>query len=303
MAEGQDTAALKMKEELSHLSAILNGKQEAFRQKLITPNNADRTLPIDCIIKTQSEKCVDVSTGPSERLNEMVEDLFGGNFLKGMKGLILGAIESVLGSASAGEKEKVGYSIMYLHSAVVRIDYMVYAYRFRSDGLTNALQNGMCFCATISTVKLFRVNSEAIALISGLTAEKSMSFFKKQRRKCREFVFNIKDNPKFYDVPVCVGYIRGYFGADLTDEQQTTLEGFLNVDPNASPNDKEVTQVNANQMLSARAAEASVETTDESDILAQQKQLLDNMAEIYTKIAEVKRSSVKSIKEADGTML
>jgi hypothetical protein len=133
--------------------------------------------------------------------------------------LILGALDTVLGSASAGESEKRGMTVMLLHSAVVRVDYIIYSYTLRSDGVKTTLQNGLCFVVTLSTVKLSSVNSEAIALLSGITAEQSLHFMTVLKRKFAYFSYAISRDPTHYTTAVAIGLIRGYFWNNLDDKK------------------------------------------------------------------------------------
>lgn len=54
---------------------------------------------------------VNVSTEPSHELTSAVEELFGGNFMTSLKALTLGAINTVLGHGTAGQKEDSGYKV------------------------------------------------------------------------------------------------------------------------------------------------------------------------------------------------
>ena len=224
MEQQQDEAEAQMKQELAQLSATLKAKEEEFKMSLIAPDAANKLLPIDTIVKMDSKQQVDVSTAPSEKMNAMIEDMFGGNFLKALKGLILGALDAVLGNASVGEKESSGMACILMHSAIVRVDYFVYAYTLRSDGAKTHLQNGLVFAVSMSTIKLEAVNSEVIALLSGLTAENSVSFVNNLANKFNLFADNIARNPIAYTSADCIGYIRGYFYDNMDDTQHTDFE-------------------------------------------------------------------------------
>ena len=304
MEQQQDEAEAKMKQEIAQLTATLKAKESEFKMKLITPNSANKLLPIDTIVKMDSKQQVDVSTAPSEKMNAMIEDMFGGNFLNALKGLILGALDAVLGNASAGEKESSGMACILMHSAIVRVDYFVYAYTLRSDGAKTHLQNGLVFAVTLSTVKLSAVNSEVIALLSGQTAENSVSFVNNLANKFNLFADNVARNPIAYTSADCIGYIRGYFYDNMKDEQHTQLEDLAaksiltkEEDGKQVPDDtaREDAQQQLNAMLSSLAREFGVEKSTTRQITDLQEQLLDQMIKVYKKINEMKRSTAVSI--------
>jgi hypothetical protein len=314
--KAQTDATMKMKAQLAQLAIILNAKEEQYKMLLVTDNSADKMIPIDTIIKMQSEKCVNVSSGPSQALDDMVSDLFGGNFLGALRGVIMGALDTVMGSAASGEKEKIGMTVMLLHSAVVRVDYMIYSYTLTSSGVVDTVENGMCFVCTLSTVKLSKVNPEAIALLAGITAEQSLAFLDKLRRKYADMSYRIKRDEKYYSVAEAVGLIRGYFWNNLDDKQKTLIGGFLtsvdqanvkdaigdttDVDAGAGTVAEDAAKVAANKMLLSLLAENAVEKSDDAMIEQQQTELLDAMIRIYKKIAQMKRSTAVSIRAAEG---
>ena len=286
--ESQEREADKMRAELSQLSAILSGKEDAYRQKLITPNTGDLTIPISTICKLRSERSVDVSSGPSKKMEGVIEDMFGGRFLDGMKGLIYGTLDAVLGSGTSGEKEKEGYSVMLLHSAVVRIDYYVYAYRFRSDGIKTNLQNGLVFVTSISTVKLSKVSYEVIALLSGLSAETQLAYFAQLKKRYERYIANITYQDDFYKTSEAVGLISGHWGDELTKAEKDKLDGFSLTE--SDENKKEADKKEANAMLLKYASAENVPRSDIDKIKNMQTELLDNMIAIYKKIGEMKRA-------------
>eukprot|EP01083_Nonionella_stella_P141211 434616_1 len=283
----------KVKADLNALVAILNAKEDEFKAALITPNDANLELPIDTIVKMCSEKTVNVSTGPSKKMNDMVESLFGGEFLNGMKGLILGALEVVLGNASGGEKTKQGFTVMLLHSAIVRVDYYLYAYTVSSDGLKTDLQNGLVFVSTISTVKVAKASPEAIALLAGLTAESSLQFFKRMKEDYKRYETNIAKMNNYYELPKAIGLIIGNFGDTMSKSQKDDLNAIRFRVKNTSDDTKEgeliaKETIAANSMLSELAAKQSANKTDLTMITQQQLKLLDQMIEIYHRVNEVK---------------
>ena len=301
MEQQQDEAEAQMKQELAQLSATLKAKEEEFKMSLIAPDAANKLLPIDTIVKMDSKQQVDVSTAPSEKMNAMIEDMFGGNFLKALKGLILGALDAVLGNASAGEKESSGMACILMHSAIVRVDYFVYAYTLRSDGAKTHLQNGLVFAVSMSTIKLEAVNSEVIALLSGLTAENSVSFVNNLANKFNLFADNVARNPIAYTSADCIGYIRGYFYDNMDDTQHTDFEK-LEKQANKNGDDgnpDEAARADAreqlNKMFASVAREFGIEKSTTSQITDLQEQLLDQMIKIYDKINEMKRSTAASI--------
>jgi hypothetical protein len=271
--------------DVAKISIILDAKEEQYKMKLITP---------------KSEKRIDATMGPSSNLDQVVESAFGGSFLSALKGLVLGVLGSVIGSAQVGEKEKVGMTVILLHSAVVRCDYYVYAYTSASEGGATAKKtNGLVFVATLSTVKLSNVNTEAIALLSGLTAEQGIAHINFLKMSYERFARDIKRDKHYYVLSQALGYIDGYFGDLLSEPQKTQLATLYEID---TQTDKTIAAANAltkqedaNSLLSLLATSNSVPQSDEKKIMEKQQELLETMTIIYEKIAAMKQSTQTSI--------
>lgn len=314
----------KAEADLAQLSVILSAKQEEYRMRLKTPDATDRTIPIDTIISLKTDKSVNVSSAPSEHMNSVVEDLFGGNFLSAMKGVILGALDTVIGNTAAGEKEKSGMTVILLHSAVVRVDYYMYSYTMHSSGITEQVKNGMCFVVSLSTVKIAKVNSEAIALLSGMTAETSLGYMSRLANKFNRFKRDIEGNSRYFKTAEAVGLIRGYFGVKLTEKQNISMNRWLSISAEdrggvatereesvedvATDREESVedgnteidNQLSANELLMTLSTQHGITKSDEEQILSKQGELLEAMSEIYEKISVMKRSTQDSMSSADG---
>jgi len=231
-----------------------------------------------------------------------------------LKGLIMGALDTVLGNASAGEKETDGFTVMLLHGAVVRIDYYVYAYTFRSDGAATKLQNGLVFAVSIATVRLASVNSEVIALLSGLTAEGSVGYMQRYNRKMKA----IGDKAKLlgnsnYTTEEAISLIISLFGGDSTkvpiDDTgaQTYAAGLsararLNQISNefklVDRPDEERAKVNA--LLCGLTVVSDIPKSELQEVFDEQKKILEKMSQIYVKIAQMKRSTNASVAYAEN---
>jgi len=139
-------------------------------------NPDDKTIPIDKIIDRKTHISVNVSNTPSSEFSRVLEDLFGGSFLNSIKGMAMVALNSLLGSGSAGSTEVKNMKVVYLYGAVVRIDYMMYSYTVRTENIHSKVKNGVCFYGTIATVKLATVPEEVIAYVLGQSADQAARF-------------------------------------------------------------------------------------------------------------------------------
>ena len=312
--------AAEMRRDLAALSVILDAKEAEFRRQLIVQNTANKQLPIVELVRLVSEKACDVSTAPSEKLTGMIESLFGGSFLAALKGLIMGALDTVLGKASAGEKQTKGFTVMLLHGAVVRVDYYVYSYTFESDGVVTKPQNGLVFAISMATVKLASVNSEVIALLSGLTAEGGAGYMKLHNANMKKIRNRAKQKIGNYSTEEASQKILTLFGdddkavADPADAAAPHLcprdrltEIIEDTKPPVAPEsgekptdvqvkakaDERRTKVNA--LLAAAAIGCEIEESELDQVFEEQKKVLDKMSQIYAKIADMKRSTGKSI--------
>ena len=87
-------------------------------------------------------------------------------------------MNAVLTKASAGEKLEIGYKVLIIHSAVVRVDYMVYGYNVSaSSGISDMAKNGLVCVATVGVVDFKSIGLETLVYLVGTQcAQVSMLF-------------------------------------------------------------------------------------------------------------------------------
>ena len=290
----ENKAAEDMRLELAQLSATLKAKEGEFLLKLIQPDCPNsKIVPTDSITRLRSRCQVNVSTAPSTRMDSVVESMFGEYFLRALKGLALLTVSSVLGNTSVGEKEVEGMACILLHSAIVRVDYFMYAYTLRTDGVITKLQNGLVFAVAISTVKLRSASRELIAFVSGRSAENAVMFMNRQSRIFQGFVDAIEKNAVAYSACDCITYICTYFYDALTDEQMDFMDDQCDECKHRillkAPAGPPELQTRLNRMLATLSREAIEDRTTLRQVHREQEDLLDQMTDIYRKIAEMER--------------
>lgn len=172
-----DANQRQVEADLKNLNEILTSKAEEYFLKLINNKGEDKTIPIKTLIEYKKHVSCSVSSGPSDKLNEAVEELFGGNFMSSLKAMALGAIDAVLGNTSAGSREETGYKVLLLNNTIVRVDYYVFGYNMHTaGGLVDRKRNGLAFVATVGVVDMKLVGLEALVYLVGSQANAARVF-------------------------------------------------------------------------------------------------------------------------------
>lgn len=122
----------------------------------------DKSLPILAVVDKTEKYMVKVSEGASENVESVVDDLFNGEFLNGLKDLVKTAMNELLGNASAGEKEKRECHVVYANNSILRVDYHMYKYDFSTQGLRDKAENAFCYVVQVSVLDLKKVDPQVI---------------------------------------------------------------------------------------------------------------------------------------------
>lgn len=122
----------------------------------------DKSLPILAVVDKTEKYMVKVSEGASENVGSVVDDLFNGEFLNGLKDLEKTAMNELLGNASAGEKEKRECHVVYANNSILRVDYHMYKYDFSTQGIRDKAENAFCYVVQVSVLDMKRVDPQVI---------------------------------------------------------------------------------------------------------------------------------------------
>ena len=95
-----------VKEAIEILQKLVSAKLQAYAAEMEAKAFEDKSLPILAVVDKTEKYMVKVSEGTSANVGSVVDDLFNGEFLDGLKHLVKTAMNELLGNASAGEKEK-----------------------------------------------------------------------------------------------------------------------------------------------------------------------------------------------------
>ena len=150
------------REILETLQTLLRNKVDAVSSKLELEAMEDQRLPIVAVVDRFSKFSVNVKSVDSKYVNEMVDNLFSGKFLGGLKKLVTLALEEFLGNVSAGEQEMKTFQLMFSSNSLLRVDYMMYKYQFESHGVKDKYESGFCYFAQIGVLDLEKVNRQVM---------------------------------------------------------------------------------------------------------------------------------------------
>jgi len=108
-----------------------------------------------------------------ELLTEAIEDIFSGSILKGLKKVVIGATQSILGNEAVGEVEEEDYAIVWYNNALVRIDFYMWRYNFSSDGVIKQVENVLAYYAVKRVLDWEKVDPQVVTYcISNLGLDK-----------------------------------------------------------------------------------------------------------------------------------
>ncbi|KAM7448662.1 hypothetical protein ABFA07_003354 [Porites harrisoni] len=151
-----------VKETIEILQKLVSAKLQAYATEMEAKAFEDKSLPILAVVDKTEKYMVKVSEGGSANVGSVVDDLFNGKFLDGLKHLVKTAMDELLGNASAGEKEKRECHVVYANNSILRVDYHMYKYDFSSHGLRDKAQNAFCYVVQVSVLDLKRVDPQVV---------------------------------------------------------------------------------------------------------------------------------------------
>ena len=158
----QNQATEEVKEQMMMMEKLLLNKIEAVRYQLQQNVNEDTNLPVVAVIQRVQRMSISISTGASSEVEGVIDDIFGGEFLGGLKKIVKTGLNALLGNASAGEKENTGFSVVYSDNTLLRVDYYMYKYDLTSKGVVEKMSNGFLYYVQISVLDLQRVNPQVV---------------------------------------------------------------------------------------------------------------------------------------------
>lgn len=167
LKEQQEKNDEKAVQELQMLQELMVNKVAAATAKMREEALRDTNLPIVAFVDTVEKYSVSVSNVPDEEITKSLKDMFGGNFLGGLIGVIGVALNQFLGNTQVGASEQNDYHIIFSNNSLMRVDVMFYKYEFSSKGIQDKRQNGFCYSTQAAVLDLKKVNPQV--LLYGLT--------------------------------------------------------------------------------------------------------------------------------------
>lgn len=151
-----------VKEAIEILQKLVSAKLQAYAAEMEAKAFEDKSLPILAVVDKTEKYMVKVSEGASAHVESVVDDLFNGEFLDGLKHLVKTAMNELLGNASAGEKEKRECHVVYANNSILRVDYHMYKYDFSTQGLRDRAENAFCYVVQVSVLDLKKVDPQVV---------------------------------------------------------------------------------------------------------------------------------------------
>ena len=162
LEEQQKAEDDKAVEELQTLQELMINKVAAARAEMREQALKDANVPIAAFVDTSEKYFVDVSNVPDEDITGSIKEMFGGNIIQGLVGLISVSLNQFLGNTQAGAREQNDYHIVFSSNALLRVDFMFYKYEFSSKGVEDERRNGFCYYTQAAVLNLKKVDPQVL---------------------------------------------------------------------------------------------------------------------------------------------
>jgi hypothetical protein len=173
-----NTVESKLKLAEIDLAKSLMGQKEGIDKLFILP---------ETITKFKKGYTVGLKSEVNAGIKGAVDSFFSGgdDVKKGFQQIIQSSLDILLGSTSVGQHEETIYTVAMEHNVFVRVDAYVWKYYFESKGLSDKVEQAVCytFCKSVIDHKKVPVDT-MIYLISeavGDNAEKLDAYFTKMK--------------------------------------------------------------------------------------------------------------------------
>jgi len=113
------------------------------------------------------------ASSDESQLTEAIGDIFSGNILQGLKRIVIGATQSILGNGAVGEVEEQDYAIVWYNNSLVRIDFYLWRYNFSNDGVIKDVENVLAYYAIKRVIDWDKVDPQVVTYcVSNLGLDK-----------------------------------------------------------------------------------------------------------------------------------
>ena len=155
-------AEAETKEQLQLLHKMMVDKTTATSDQLRNAAMQDARLPVTAIVDTVEKYKVNVEKAPSKDVTKAMNDVVSGDFLGGVASLATVALNQILGNTSAGETQTTAFHIIFANNSLLRLDYMIYKYGFRSEGVTKTTKNAFCYYIQVAVLDIEKVEEDIL---------------------------------------------------------------------------------------------------------------------------------------------
>ena len=149
-------------EQLRSYQRMISAKLEAQGEKISKEAFNDTKLPILSLVNTNQDYRLNVTAAQSKAVGEILDNVIGGGYIKGLKGILSLALDQLLGNATVGESEKKESHVAFSNNSLLRVDCYMYKYQFQSDGLVSSSKNIFGYYIQVGVLDLIKVNPQIV---------------------------------------------------------------------------------------------------------------------------------------------
>ena len=140
LRENHKEADTRAKEQLALLEKTGQAQLKSKVNEILHGSEDDEQIHSGKVVAMHQQVSVNAST-KSDGIDSTINSFFSGDFLGGMKSLILTGVHELLGNNSIGENEKWDMVIVWENNALVRCDTYYWKYNFSSTGIIDEVEN------------------------------------------------------------------------------------------------------------------------------------------------------------------
>lgn len=153
---------VEVKDQIKVLEELGNSIMDAQSERMQAKALEDTRLPIVAIVDTLKNSHISAHDGVGQGVNKVVDNLFNGDFLKGLKNALTTAVNTFLGNAEAGRDEMSEFYVVFEKNALLRVEVYCYKYQFSSEALKKHGSSMFCYVAQIAVLDAMTTNSQVI---------------------------------------------------------------------------------------------------------------------------------------------
>ena len=156
-----DQVKTELEERLNFLQTTTTDKMKVKLQEMLHGSDADLQIHGGTVVEQHIRVKIDASSDETQ-LESAIDDLFGGDFLGGIKNIAKVAVQTVLGNGAIGECEQQDFEVLWINGSLVRVDFYCWRYNFSSRGVITDVENVFAYVVVKRVIDWNKVDPQVV---------------------------------------------------------------------------------------------------------------------------------------------